>query len=158
MRLAWGDALAVLGAIAEPEDYNLRESGFLSFDAGGAHQLRLGLDGFIVHEALLALSDLDYIEWNEWQYTGGPTLDVTGLRVTGRGMQALGQWPSLLTATTPASLSHVLEMVAPYAADPEKAGVLREAAKEARRLTGPVLRRALVSGTVAVVREKLGLR
>ena len=158
MRLAWEDALAVLAVLAEPGDHHLREDQLLGLSAHEGDQLGLGLDHRVVHDVLLALGDLGYIEWDSWRYSFAPGLRVDGLRVTGRGMQALGQWPSLLTATTPASLSHLLEMVAPYAADTDKEGVLREAAREARRLTGPVLRRALVSGSTAYARQKFGLR
>jgi hypothetical protein len=58
MRVAWEDALAVLAAIAEPEDHYLRGVGVFSVDAAGAPQVGLELDGRVVHDALLTLSDL----------------------------------------------------------------------------------------------------
>jgi hypothetical protein len=83
MRVAWEDALAVLAAIAEPKDHHVRAVGVFSVDAAGAPQMGLALDGRVVHDALLTLSDLGYVEWDGWRYSRGPTLRVTELRVTG---------------------------------------------------------------------------
>jgi hypothetical protein len=157
MRLAWEDALAVLASIAEPTDYALREHAYLWLSADHREPLGLDMEYGKVHDALLALDDLGYIESGEWQYSSGPGLSINNVRVTGRGMQALGQWPALHTAMTPASLAHLLEALAPYAADDEKAGRLREAAVAARQMTAQSLRRAVISGGVALVRYKLGL-
>jgi hypothetical protein len=124
MRVAWDDALAVLATLAAPADQTLRD-GTMFLGPGDADQLGLGLDPSVVHDAILALSDAGYVEWDNWQYSGGPGASISGLRVTGAGMQALGQWPALRTITTPASLAHLLEALADYAPDAEREGTLR---------------------------------
>jgi hypothetical protein len=157
MRIAWDDALAVLAALVEPKDHSLRESAHLSLGAHRGDQLGLNLTYGVVHDTLLALHDLGYVEWGRVSYSTGPGVSIDGIRVTGRGMQALGQWPALHSAMTPVSLSHLLDALAPYAADGDKAGTLHEAADEARRMAAATLRQIIVSGGAAVVRRKLGL-
>jgi hypothetical protein len=104
----------------------------------------------------LALEDLAYVEWSELTYSSrGAT--VVGLRVTGRGMQALGQWPTLHTVMTPASLALLLEALAPYAADPEKAATLQRAADRARAWGVAMLRESVISLGAAALRAHTGL-
>jgi hypothetical protein len=156
MRVAWDDALAVLAALASPRDGTLRD-GVMFLGPGRPDQLGLGLDAGVVHDALLALADVGYVDWESWEYSLPAGASLGGLRVTGAGMQALGQWPALHTITTPASLAHLLEALADYAADAEKEGTLRQAAAHARRWGASALRQSVVSFGAAALRAHLGL-
>jgi hypothetical protein len=153
MLVAWADALAVLKALSEPRDAALRE-GLLFLSRGGADQLGLDLDPAVIHEALLALEDAGYIEWANWQQSTGTIL---GLRVTGRGMQALGEWPLLETIMNPASLAQLLDDLAPYAADAEKEAVLRRAAQRARPWVAGTFRESVIALGNAWARSRDGI-
>ena len=153
MLVVWRDALALLQALAEPVDEHLRE-GMLFLGRGRSDQLGVELEPDVVHDALLALEDAGYVEWTDWNRMSGT---IGGLRVTGRGMQALGQWPALYTVMRPASLAHLLEDLAPYAADAEKKGILEDAAANARTWAVGALRESVTSLGSAVVRARFGI-
>jgi hypothetical protein len=156
MRVGWDDALVVLATLAAPADETLR-GGMMFLGPGDADQLGLGLDLSVIHDAILALSDAGYVDWDSWEYSGAPGASIGGLRVTGAGMQALGQWPALHTITTPASLAHLLEALADYAPDAQKEGTLRQAADHARTWGAGALRQSVVSLGAAALRAQLGL-
>jgi hypothetical protein len=110
MLVAWRDALRVLMVLRAPSDYHLRE-GILRAGPSQADQLGLGLELDVFHDTLLGLHDLDYVAWDSFNYRAGG-FAVDGVRVTGRGMQAVGQWPTLDTVMTPASLGQLLDELA----------------------------------------------
>lgn len=153
--VAWEDALAVLATVAAPTNDTLRD-GVLFLGPNRKDQLNLSLEPGAVHDALMALADDDYVTWTTIEYSLPAGVSVSGLRVTGRGMQALGQWPTLHTITTPASLADLLEQLAPYASDADKAGALRRAAEQARHWGAGALRQSVVGLGAAALRTTLG--
>jgi hypothetical protein len=72
--------------------------------------------------------------------SGGVTF--TNILVTGRGMQALGQWPLFEEITSPPTLAAFLERLAERAENPEDADILRRTADYVRSLSGAVLQAA----------------
>jgi hypothetical protein len=154
MLVAWDDALALLAHLAEPEDEQLRD-GVLFLGAHRPTLLPHDLGEDVVHDALLALGDVGYVEWRDWSYSSGG-VTIQALRVTGRGMQALGQWPALYSVLTPASLAHLLEDLAAYAADPEKEAILRDAAEHARGWVKGTLRESVLAVATAAFRARYG--
>jgi hypothetical protein len=153
MLVTWADALAVLKALSEPADATLRE-GLLFVRPGHPDQLGLELEPDVINDALLALQDAGYIEWSDWNAMSGT---ISGLRVTSRGMQALGQWPALYTILTPASLAHLLEDLADHTADSEKQAILRRAGERARTWSTETLREAIISLGTALARQQHGI-
>jgi hypothetical protein len=93
--------LPVLRALATSDDDHVR-SGFLSMRAGVPDEhLGLALDGAQVHDSILVLADAGYVEAANLSYETGSGAIFTGLRVTGRGQQALGEWPLFDEITSP---------------------------------------------------------
>jgi hypothetical protein len=141
----------VLHALANSDDENLRH-GFLS----AAEQLGLEMTPGDLHDALLALADADYIDV-QVGYESGPSALFTHLQVTGRGQQALGQWPLFDEIASPETLAMLLEHLAAEAATSEEESNLRRAADYVRGVSAATLR-ALVIGVVAqLAKSGLGL-
>lgn len=145
----------VLQALATSTDRNLQH-GFLHLGAGSPNPLGLELSVGDVHDAVLALADAGYVE-AQLQYETGPGAMFTHLRVTGRGQQALGQWPLFDRVASPETLALLLERLAEEAATDEEAESLRRAAGYARRLGATALRAALTAATSQLVRAAAGL-
>jgi hypothetical protein len=147
--------LPVLQALATSEDEGVRQ-GFLN--VGATDQQALGLDLPVndVHDALLTLRDAGYIE-GELQHEGPDSVFVTHFQVTGRGQQALGEWPLFDELASPATLALLLERLAEEAASPQEAQSLRRAASYAGGLTASTLRAAAVAALAHVARTHLGL-
>jgi hypothetical protein len=140
--------LPVLRALATSEDDQVR-SGFVSVRVGGpGEHLGLDLDGAAVHDAILALADAGYVEAANLSYETGPGAIFTGLRVTGRGQQALGEWPLFVEIASPDTLALLLERLAEEAPTEEEAANMRKAADYVRSVAGGALR-ALATGALA---------
>ena len=83
-------ALPVLAAVADAPDPTVA-AGFISLGRGrGVRTLGVDLEDQQIVQALLALGDAGYVSWNSLTYETGPGASFAGLRVTGRGQQALG--------------------------------------------------------------------
>jgi hypothetical protein len=147
--------LPVLRALATSDDRNLQH-GLLHLGAGATDPLGLDLPNGDVHDAILALSDADYVE-GQVQYETGPGAIFTHLRVTGRGQQALGQWPLFDNVASPETLALLLERLAEEAPTDEEAANMRRAARYARTLGGAAVRAALTAATTQLVRAAAGL-
>jgi hypothetical protein len=154
--VVWGDALALLADLADPKDEML-SNGVLSLGRHRADQLGVDLAPGVAHDALLALADVGYVVWTDDTYAASGGVTFTGLHVTGKGMQALGQWPTLDTIMTPASLAHLLDALADYASDTDKGTALQVAAAYARKFGAATLRQAVVGYGAAQTRTRLGL-
>jgi hypothetical protein len=102
------------------------------------------------------LNDLGYVD-GQVQYETGPGALFTHLRVTGRGQQALGEWPLFDEIASPATLALFLERLAEEAPTDEEASNLRRAAGYVRGLAVPALRAAAVGALAHVARAYLGL-
>jgi hypothetical protein len=145
--------LPVLLALATSEDENVRQ-GFLNLSDG--HPLELDMGSAEIYAAVLALHDAGYIE-GEIQHQGSHGALVTHFQVTGRGQQALGQWPLFDELASPATLALLLERLAEEASSIEEAGSLRRAATYVGGLTASTLRGAATAALAHVVRVHLGL-
>jgi hypothetical protein len=154
----WEDrALPVLVALNESTDRNLR-GGILPVGPGnlGAAVLGLELSDDAVHDTILQLGDLGYLEYNDISYTTRGSATFIGLRVTGRGLQVLGQWPRFEALVSPATLAEVVGRLADYAA-PQEAPPMKRAAEVIRRLGAAGLRSAAIGIGSQLLRGALGL-
>jgi hypothetical protein len=147
--------LPVLQALAGTDDENLRQ-GFLHLSSGGVNPLGLDLSTDEVYDALLTLADADYIE-GELQHEGGGSVIITRFQVTGRGQQALGEWPLFDQLASPTSLALLLERLAEEAPTDDEAGSLRRAASYTRGLAASTVRAAAVGALGYLVRAHVGL-
>jgi hypothetical protein len=89
----WTDrALPVLRALEKPSDARVRD-GFLSIGRGRAEKnLGVELSDDVAHDTILQLHDAGYVEFNNISYESGGGAHFSGLHITGRGLQVLGQW------------------------------------------------------------------
>ena len=150
-------ALPVLQALAGCEDQRVRD-GIIGLGHGrGAQALGIEMDDGELHDALMALADVDYIHIEDVQYESGGGAIVVGARVTGRGMQALGQWPSLQAAMSPVTLVAVLERLGDYAPDETVRAQIGEAVESAREAGAQVVQEAVASFAAEALKQQLGL-
>ncbi len=145
----------VLRALVEKKDAdeNLRH-GFVGLD-GAAETLDLDLLNDEIHEAILALGDVGYVEY-EFNAESGFGGFFTHVKVTGRGYQLLGEWP-YFTEMTPATLATLLERFADKAATEEEATNARKAASFIRTLSGTAVKAALRVAMVEGFKMAAGL-
>ncbi len=145
--------LPVLRALATSEDSYVRD-GYLTIGHGrGADALGLELSDGEIHDAILTLADADYVDF-ELQYETGPGAHLTNFSVTGRGQQALGEWPLFDTIASPETLALMLERLAEEAPTDEEADNMRRAARYVRTLSVPALR-ALATGAVSTLARRM---
>jgi hypothetical protein len=144
----------VLQALAKSGDENVR-NGFLHVSRRGTAPLAIELSPDEIHESILALGDADYVDFS-LQYSGGGAT-FTQLHVTGRGQQALGEWPLFDEIASPDTLALLLERLAEEAPSDEEADNLRRAAQYARSLGAASLRALAVSALSQLARVGLGL-
>jgi hypothetical protein len=147
--------LPVLQALATSGDENLRH-GFLSIESDGRNALGLDLSAGELHDAILDLGDAGYID-GDVQYSSGPSAQFTHLQVTGRGQQALGQWPLFDEITSPETLALLLERLAEEAPSDEEASNLRRAAEYARTVGAGSLRAVVIAVLSQLAKTGLGL-
>jgi hypothetical protein len=91
--------------------------------------------------------DAGYVDANLFLETG-PGASFTSLRVTGRGLQALGEWPLFDEIASPATLAALLERLAEEAPTNEEASNMRVAAEYVGSL-GESLVRSVATGALA---------
>jgi hypothetical protein len=144
----------VLRALATTSDENVRQ-GFLHLSAE-ERPLELDLTTEEVYDAVLTLRDADFVE-GDLQHEGGRSALITHFQVTGRGQQALGQWPLFDQLASPETLALLLERLAEEAPSDEEAGNLRRAASYARGLAASTLRAAAIAAFAHLARDHLGL-
>ncbi len=148
--------LPVLRALATSDDENLR-NGYLHLSTlSDSEPLGLDLTAGEFHDAILTLGDAGYVEASRG-YEGGPGVLFTHLRVTGRGQQALGEWPLFDEIASPETLALLLERLAEEAPSDEEAGNLRRAAKYTRSVGTASLRAVVVSALSQLARAGMGL-
>jgi hypothetical protein len=128
MSTHWQDrALPVLEALHN-RDSELASTGILFLGGGENDILGLDLAPETSHQTILQLVDAGYVEHGELSYYHPSGVAFTGLRVTGRGLQVLGEWPRFEAMVSPATLAELVERLADYAPADE--------AKDLRRATG----------------------
>jgi hypothetical protein len=148
--------LPVLQAVATTDDENVR-NGFLMLDYGRTGTFGLDLVDEEIHSAILVLGDAGYVEGNGPTYNSGGGVHFTSFSVTGRGQQALGQWPLFHNITSAETLARLLETLAAEAPTEEESANMRRAARYARTVGAGALRAAAIGATSQVVRNMLGL-
>jgi hypothetical protein len=109
-----------------------------------------------IHDTILQLGDLGYVEYNDMSYTTRGSATFVGLRVTGRDLQVLGEWPRFEALVSPATLAAVVDQLADYAA-PEEASRMKRAAGAIRRVGAAGLRSAAIGIGSQLLRGALGL-
>jgi hypothetical protein len=151
---AWDkEALPVLGVLQDPQDRNLKD-GFLPVGQGaGAKALRLDMDEDVLVETIFQLSDLRYVSFGD--YSGN--LGFTDLRITGRGLQVLGEWPRFEAMVSPATLAEAVERFAELAPDVEQRRRFRRVADYLRRKTAGSVRTTAIAIGAQIVRNSVGL-
>jgi hypothetical protein len=147
--------LTVLRALADTDDENILQ-GVLDLSAENGNRLGLDLTFDEVYDAVLTLSDAGYVE-GEVQHEGGRSALLTQFQVTGRGYQALGEWPLFDELASPQTLALLLDRLAEEAPTREEASNFRRAAHYARGLTASTLRSALIAALAHVARAHIGL-
>jgi hypothetical protein len=151
----WEDrALPLLVALTRSDDQQLRD-GILMLGHGQGTFLGLDLADELILMTVLQLGDLGYVEYNNVELEGGSGAIITGLHVSGRGLQLLGQWPRFRALVTPATLAAAIEHLANYAS-PEEATVLRRAAAAVRRMGAAGLKSAAIHIGIQAARGFIG--
>lgn len=132
-------------------------NGFLHMARGsGAEALQLDLYVEAIHDAIVSLRDAGYVEEKE-SYSSGGGVSFTGLRVTGRGQQALGEWPLFEQFMSPETVARFLEVLAREAESDEVESNLWRAAAYVRGLSIAILRALAVAASAHAARHALGL-
>jgi hypothetical protein len=147
--------LPVLQALASSEDENLKH-GFLSISTHSDNTLGLALPASAIFESILTLADVGYVD-GELSNESGGSVTFTRLVVTGRGQQALGEWPLFDELASPETLALLLERLAEEAPTREEEDNLKRAARYARTVGAATLRALAVGATSQLVRNAAGL-
>jgi hypothetical protein len=149
-------ALPVLQTLVEKEDA-LRERGLLQLGLGqdGAKWLGLDIDEGELFDTLYQLQDLGYVSFNV-TLDGGPGALFLDLRLTGRGLQVLGEWPRFEAWVSPATLAAFAEQLAQFVA-PDDRTRLERAATYLRSQTPGAIRGAAIATGSQLVRNALGI-
>ncbi len=148
--------LPVLSVLASSSHEQLRH-GFLSIESYGSEAIPLELEPGALHDSTLRLGDAGYVEFADLAYEGGGGASFTGFRVTGRGQQAIGEWPLFDSVASPLTLALLLERLAEYVPTDEEATNLRRAATYVRSLGAGTLKAAAITATSQLARLALGL-
>ncbi len=118
--------------------------------------LGLELDDGAIHDTIVQLNDAGYVEFNDISYESGGGAHISGLQITGRGMQVLGQWPRFESLVSPLTFAAALDALAEYSTE-EDAMALKRAADFVRQLGVPALKSLVIGAASALARAKLGL-
>jgi hypothetical protein len=153
----WTDrAVPLLQVLANPSDDRVR-GGFLSLGRGRAEKnLGIELSDDATHDTILQLADAGYVEFKDITYESPYGAHFSGLHVTGRGMQVLGEWPRFEALVSPLTFAALLETLAEFAT-PDEAGQMRRAAAVVRRLGGTALRSLAMGAGGQLLRNAIGL-
>jgi hypothetical protein len=149
-------ALPVLQRLAERED-ELRQRGLLQLGLGtrGSEALGLEIQEGELFDALFQLQDLGYITFDMTPESGPGALFVD-LRVTGRGLQVLGEWPRFEAWISPQTLAAFAEQMAEFAPSDDRPRLTRAAAYLRARAPATIKGAAIALGS-QMVRSGLGL-
>lgn len=149
-------ALPTLQHLVEKEDA-LRERGLLQLGLGqnGAKWLGLDIDDGELFDTLYQLHDLGYVSFNV-TLEGGPGALFVDLRLTGRGLQVLGEWPRFEAWSSPATLAAFAEQLAQFVAPDDRTRLERAAAYLRSQAPGAIKGAAIAAGS-QLVRNALGI-
>ena len=149
-------ALPVLQRLAEKED-DLRQRGLLQLGLAnrGSEALGLEIEEGELFDTLFQLQDLGYITFDMTPESGPGALFVD-LRVTGRGLQVLGEWPRFEAWISPETLGAFAEQMAEFAPSEDRPRLMR-AAGYLRARAPAVIKGAAIALGSRMVRSGLGL-
>jgi hypothetical protein len=132
--------------------------GFLMLGRGrGCEMLGLELDDTVILDTLQALEDLGFVAIGKTQYETGNGAALSGVRIAGRGLQVLGQWPSFEAVVDPQAIVETLRRLEIYAPEVAQRTSLQRAAHVAKGLGPRALREVIAGVTAGAVRGNLGL-
>jgi hypothetical protein len=153
----WTDrALPVLRALEAPSDRNLRD-GFLSLGRGRAEKnLGIELSDDAAHDTILQLSDAGYVEFKKLGYETGGGAHFSGLHITGRGLQVLGEWPRFEVIVSPLTLAALLDALAEYA-PADEAREMKRAASFVRGIAATTLKSLAIGAGSQLLKGVLGI-
>lgn len=153
----WTDrALPVLRALEAPSNGQVRD-GFLSIGRGRAEKnLGVALSDDATHDTILQLHDAGYVEFKNVSYETGGGAHFSGLHITGRGLQVLGQWPRLEAIVSPLTFAALLDALAEYA-PADEATEMKRAANFVRRVAGTTLTSLALGAGGQLLRGALGI-
>lgn len=149
-------ALPVLQHLVKEEDA-LRKRGLLQLGVGqdGAKWLGLAIDDGELFDTLHQLQDLGYVSF-DLTLEGGPGALFIDLRLTGRGLQVLGEWPRFEAWSSPATLAAFAEQLAQFVAPDDRTRLERAAAYLRSQAPAAVKGAAIAAGS-QLVRSALGI-
>jgi hypothetical protein len=146
-------ALPVLKALSSPSDPQIRD-GILTLGLHRGASVGVDLPDAVIYDTVLQLNDLEYVEFKEARFSHPGTWTFLGFRVTGRGLQVLGEWPRFEVLISPATLAALIERLADYAA-PEESQPMKRAAAVVRRVGAAGLRTAAIEIGAQLLRAAL---
>ena len=154
----WTDrAVPVLRAIQSPLDSQFDQSRILSLDRGRAEKsLGVALSDDVVYDTILQLGDAGYVEYNDITLHHPAGAHIMGLRLTGRGMQVLGEWPRFELLVSPLTFAALLDALADFAPE-EEARAMRRASEIVKKMAAATLRSLVLGAGGQLARNALGL-
>ena len=154
----WTDrAMPVLRALHAPTDPQFVQTRTLSVGRGrGTKTLDVGLSDDALYDTILQLRDAGYVEYDDITFHHPAGAHVFGLRVSGRGLQVLGEWPRFEQLISPLTMAALLEQLADFVPE-EEAEPMRRSASLVKRMAGTVLRSTAVGAGSQLARHALGL-
>jgi hypothetical protein len=124
---------------------------------GHGNDLGLDLSAGVIQDTILQLTEAGHVECDETHgIGGGHGMIFVGLRVTGRGLQVLGEWPRFEAMISPATLATLVDALAEYATT-DDAEQMHHAAKVIRRIAATGLRSIVFGAGGQLLRHALGL-
>jgi hypothetical protein len=119
----------------------------------GPHPDLQGLTQADFYRAVVTLGDAHYVTWHGRHAETMGGVYWTGFRLTGEGMQALGDWPVFEALGQPPKLGAVLERLAGMAPSDEEEGNLHAAATRVRGIAPDLLRAVVVGAAQTLARH-----
>lgn len=124
---------------------------------GHGNDLGLALPAGVIQDTILQLTEAGYVECDvTHEIGGGHGMIFAGPRVTGRGLQVLGEWPRFEVMISPATLATLIDTLAEYAT-PDDAEQMHQAAGVVRRMATAGLRSVVFGAGGQLLRHALGL-
>jgi hypothetical protein len=105
------------------------------------------------YRAVVTLADVHYVTWEGQQGEGGGGVYWSSFKVTGEGMQALGEWPVLAALGEPPAFGGLLEQLAAMASSDEEEGNLEAAASRVKGVAPDLLRALFVGAAQTLARH-----
>lgn len=142
-----------LEALARPGTV---EGGFLVVEKHGeTDKLGIGLTNAETYDALLVLMDAGYVS-GEVDPPGGGGAIFKQLLVTGRGMQALGEWP-WFSEPSPTTIAALIERLSEETSNEAEARDAHKAASYIASVGADTLKAAVAAAGSSLIRGSLGL-